>query len=57
VTQRDKAVVRGDGGEPSQPATRDVLEEDTLDRVLRAEGEDLVEPWADEPFGRDQARL
>ena len=33
----------GDGREATEPAPRNVLEEDALDRLLRAEGEHLVE--------------
>jgi hypothetical protein len=43
--------------EASEAATRDVLEEDPLDRLLRAEGEDLVERRRDEPDGRDDRTL
>jgi hypothetical protein len=57
VAERDQAAVAGDRREPTEPAARDVLEEDALDRLRRTEGESLVERRADEPFGRDQARL
>ncbi len=50
-------VVALERGEAAEPAARDVLEEDALDRLLRAEVEDLFERRADEPYGRDQARL
>jgi hypothetical protein len=43
--------------EAPEPASRDVLEEDALDRVLRAEREDLLERWVDEPCSRDQVTL
>ena len=39
VAQRD---------EPAEPAPRDVFEEDALDRILRAEGEDLAQRGLDE---------
>jgi hypothetical protein len=57
VTQRDQAVVACERGEAAEPAARDVLEEDALDRLLRAEVEGLFERRTDEPYGRDQARL
>ena len=43
VAERDEPAVALERGEAAEPAPRDVLEEDALDRVLRAEGEDLVE--------------
>jgi hypothetical protein len=43
--------------EPAEAAARDVLEEDALDRSRGAEAEDLLERRADEPCGRDEARL
>jgi hypothetical protein len=57
VAERDEPVLRRDGGEAAEPAARDVLEEDALDRLLGAEREDLLERRGDEPYGRDQARL
>jgi hypothetical protein len=57
-------VAEGDEGagalerrEATEPAPRDVLEEDALDRSRGAEAEDLLERRADEPCGRDEARL
>ena len=38
------AVPPLDRDEAAQPAARDVLEEDPLDRILRAEREDLLDP-------------
>jgi hypothetical protein len=43
--------------EASEAAPRDVLEEDALDRLLRAEVEDLLERGGDEPNRRDQVTL
>jgi len=43
--------------EPSEPTARDVLEEDALDRLPRAEAEYLIERRIDEPCGCDGARL
>jgi hypothetical protein len=57
VTERRETVVTAKRAEPAEPAARDVLEEHTLDRLLGAEGEDLLERRIDEPFGSDQARL
>jgi hypothetical protein len=57
VTKRDQLVVTCDRGELAEAAPRDVLEEDALDRLLRAEREDLLERRVDEPFVRDGARL
>jgi hypothetical protein len=57
VAQRDQPVVACERGEPAEPAARDVLEEDALDRLLCAEVEGLFERRTDEPYGRDQARL
>jgi hypothetical protein len=57
VAERDQRLVARDRGELPEPATRDVLEEDTLDRILRTEVEDLLERRNDELFGRDGARL
>jgi hypothetical protein len=57
MAQRGKSLVAADRREPAEPAPRDVLEEDALNRLLGAEGEDLVERRIDELFGSDQARL
>jgi hypothetical protein len=57
VAERNEPVVALERREPTKPAPRDVLEEDALDRLLCTEVEDLVERRADEPCGRDQARL
>ena len=40
--------VLGERDEAAEPAPRDVLEEDALDGILRAEGEDLLAPGLDE---------
>jgi len=42
VAERVDPAVAGQRGEAAEPATRDVLEEDALDRILGAEGQDLV---------------
>jgi hypothetical protein len=57
VAERDQPSVAGERGEAAEPAPRDVLEEDALDRLFGAEAESLFERRTDEPFGRDQARL
>jgi hypothetical protein len=57
VTERDQPAVAFERGEATEPTTRDVLQEDALDRLLCTEVEDLVQRRADEPCGRDQARL
>jgi len=57
VAERNERAVALERGEPAEPASGDVLEEDALDRLLRAEREDLLERRADEPCGRDEARL
>jgi hypothetical protein len=57
MAERDQHVVTRDRGELAEAAPRDVLEEDPLDRLLRAEREDLFERRVDEPFVRDGARL
>jgi hypothetical protein len=43
VTERGQRPVLGERGESTEPAARDVLQKDTLDGILRAEGEDLFE--------------
>jgi hypothetical protein len=57
VAERDEPAVARKAREAAEPAPGDVFEEDALDRLLRAEGEDLLERRADEPFVRDEARL
>jgi hypothetical protein len=57
VAERNERAVPLERGEPTEAAPGDVLEEDALDRLLRAEREDLLERRADEPCGRDEARL
>jgi hypothetical protein len=44
-------------GELAEAAPRDVLEEDSFDRILATELQDLLERRVDEPFVRDEARL
>ena len=43
VAQRRERAVLLERAEAPEPAPRDVLEEHALDRILRAEGEDLLE--------------
>jgi hypothetical protein len=43
VAHRAQPLPVADGGEAPEPPARHVLEEDALDRVLGAEGEDLAE--------------
>jgi len=43
MAERDEATLCFQGREAAEAAPRDVLEEDALDRLLRAEGENLVE--------------
>jgi len=57
VAERNQPVVTFERREATEPATRDVLQEDALDRLLCTEVEDLIERRADEQCGRDQARL
>jgi len=57
VAERDEPAVLAQPGEAPEPAPRDVLEEDALDPLLRAKGQDLLERRVDEPCGRDEARL
>jgi hypothetical protein len=57
VAERKKCTVALERGEPSQPPPCDVLEEDALDRLLRTEGEDLVERRTDVPDGLDDRTL
>jgi hypothetical protein len=57
VAERDEPAFVPEAGEAPQAAPRDVLEEDALDPLLRAEGQDLLERRIDEPCGRDEARL
>ncbi len=45
---RDRARSVLDGDEPSETTPRDVLEEDTLERLERAEIEHLLLRWHDE---------
>ena len=48
MAERDEPAVLGHSGEAAEAAARDVLEEDALDRILRAEGEDLLQGRLDE---------
>jgi hypothetical protein len=57
VAERDQPLVTLEPGEATEPASRDVFQEDALDRLLCTEVEDLLERRTDEPYGRDQARL
>jgi hypothetical protein len=57
VAERDEVAGALERREAAEPAPRDVLEEDALDRSRGAEAEDLLERRADEPCGRDEARL
>jgi hypothetical protein len=57
VAQGDECAGALERREAAEPAPRDVLEEDALDRSSGAEAEDLLEGRADEPCGRDEARL
>jgi hypothetical protein len=57
VAERPQPSVAVERGEATEAATRDVLEEDALDRLLRTEREDLIEGRVDEPDGRNRARL
>jgi hypothetical protein len=57
VAERDQPLVTFEPGEATEPAARDVLQEDALNRLLCTEVEDLFERRADEPYGRDEARL
>jgi hypothetical protein len=57
VAERDQRAPALERGEASEAAPGDVFQEDALDRILCTEVEDLLERWADVPFGRDQARL
>ena len=52
MAERLKPPVHLDGREAAQAAPRHVLEEDALDRVLRAEREDLIEPRLLQPGHR-----
>ena len=47
VAERRQPPVLGERREAAEAAAGDVLEEDALDRILRAEREDLLEPWFD----------
>jgi hypothetical protein len=57
VAERDQALVTFEPREATKPASRDVFQEDAFDRLLCTEVEDLFERRADEPYGRDEARL
>jgi hypothetical protein len=57
VAERDQPLVAFEPGEATEPASRDVFQEDALDRLLCTEVEDLFERRIDEPYGRDEARL
>ena len=50
VAESGQVVVIGEGAEPAQPPSSDVLEEDALHGVLGAELEDLLEPGLDRTF-------
>jgi hypothetical protein len=57
VAEGDERAGQLEPGEAPEPPPRDVLEEDALDGSRGAEAEDLLERRADEPCGRDEARL
>jgi hypothetical protein len=57
VAERDQPLATLERGEATEPASRDVFEENALDRLLCTEVEDLFQRRADEPYGRDEARL
>jgi hypothetical protein len=57
VAERDQPLVTFECGEATEPASRDVFQEDALDRLLCTEVEGLFERRIDEPYGRDEARL
>jgi len=57
VAERDQPLLAFQTGEATEPASRDVFEENALDRLLCTEAEDLLERRTDEPYGRDEARL
>src|SRR5207245_446272 len=57
VAEGPQPPVLGDGAEPAQPAPRHVLEEDALDRVPRAEVEDLLEVGLEGPVGHGRDTL
>jgi hypothetical protein len=57
VAERDQPLLAFQTGEATEPASRDVFEENALDRLLCTEAEDLFERRTDEPYGRDEARL
>ena len=57
MAEGDELAAVLERGEAAEPATRNVLEEDALDRLPRAEVEDLVERRADEPNVGDKATL
>jgi hypothetical protein len=57
VAERDQPLLAFEPGEATEPTSRDVLQEDALDRFLCTEVEDLLERRTDEPYGRDEARL
>ena len=45
MAERGEAPAVTQPGKAAEPAAGDILEEDALDRVLPAEGENLREPW------------
>jgi hypothetical protein len=47
VTQSGQPVVFGEGGKSAEAASRDVFEEDTLDWILSAKVQDLIQPRID----------
>jgi hypothetical protein len=57
VTESHELAVVLECREASEPAARDVLEENALDRLARAEGEYLFERRADEPNGGNEETL
>ena len=57
MAERGQPLVAFERGEATEPASRDVFQEDALDRLLCTEVEDLLERRIDEPYGRDEARL
>jgi hypothetical protein len=57
VTERDQPLITFERREATEPAPRDVFEEDAFDRLLCTEAEDLFERRTDEPYCRDEARL
>jgi hypothetical protein len=57
VAESEQLTTFGSRDETAEPSSRDVLEENPLDRILRAESKNLVPLRSDELLGQAQDTL